>query len=196
MHRSRPFCAAFLGLLGVLAAGCSDSTAPAGGRPPSELTFLQLKVTAPPLLANSVTFAACKGQQAEGQLFYDDGTGQQGEEFARLKLDNASLLAHPDGTPFASGECVNITMSKDPNSSDVMVQLEPTGLRFDPSHPAELRLDYGDAEGVDAVVLGKVGVWRQEHDGDPFVLIGSAIQTSLLKVRANLTGFSRYALAY
>lgn len=196
MHRSRPFRAAFLGLLGVLTAGCSDSTAPAGGRPPSELTFLQLKVTAQPLLANSVTFAACKGQEAQGQLFFNDGSDQEGEEFARLKLDSQSLLAHPDGTPFAAGECVNITMSKDPSSTDVMVQLEPTGLKFDPSHPAELRLDYGEAEGVDPIVLAKVGVWRQEQASDPFVLIGSVIQTDLLKFRANLTGFSRYALAY
>lgn len=196
MHRSRPLRAARLGLVALLAAACSDSTAPAGGRPPSELTFLQLKVTAPPLLANSITFAACEGQQAEGQLFFDDGRGREGEEFARLKLDSHSLLAHPDGTPFAPGECIDITMSKDPTSSDVMVQLEPTGLKFDANHPAELRLDYGEVEDVDPIVLGKVGVWRQEHPGDPFELIGSAIQTDILKFRANLAGFSRYALAY
>jgi hypothetical protein len=87
-------------------------------------------------------------------------------------------------------------MSKDPTSADVVVQLEPTGLKFDSSHPAELRLDYGEAEGMNPLVLAKVGVWRQERTSDPFVLIGSAIQTDLLKFRANLTGFSRYALAY
>jgi hypothetical protein len=185
-----------MGLLAVLAAGCSDSTAPGTGRPPSDLTFLQIATTAPPLLASSTTFSACKGQDAEGRLFFNDGTDHEGEEFARLTLNSGSLLAHPDGTPFATGDCVNITMTKDPASKDVMVQLEPTGLKFDPVHPAELRLDYGDAEGVDAVILGKVGIWRQEKDGDPFVLIGSAIQTDVLKVRGNLTGFSRYALAY
>ncbi|HEU4647561.1 MAG TPA: hypothetical protein VFS33_00780 [Gemmatimonadales bacterium] len=196
MHRSRPFRAALLGLLGVAAASCSDSTAPADTRPPSALTFLQLKVSSPPLLANSITFAACEGQQAEGQLFFDDGSGHEGEEFARLKLDSHSLLAHPDGTPFAPGECIDITMSKDPASTDIMVQLEPSGLKFDSSHPAELRLDYGEAEDVDPIVLARVGIWRQEKPSDPFVLIGSAIQTDLLKFRANLTGFSRYALAY
>ncbi len=197
MPMPRPLRTTVAGLLAALAAGCSDSTAPGSGRQQSDLTILKLAPTAPPLLQTSVQFTACQGQAAEGKLFFDDGSGHEGEEFARLTIDAISLLARPDGTPFSLGDCVTITMSvADPASKNVLVQLEPGGLSFNPVHPAELRLDYGKDEGVDANVLTKVGIWRQEKVGDPFVLIGSAVLADVLKVRANLTGFSRYALAY
>jgi hypothetical protein len=182
-------------LAGALVAGCSDSTAPS--RPQTDLNILQLLPTAPALLQNSVSFEACQGQGTEGRLFFQNNSGEEGEEFARLTLDGNSLLAKPDGTPFGSGECVTVTMSlADPLSRDLLIQLEPSGLRFDPAHPAQLRLDYGEAEGVDSDIENRIAIWRQEKAGDPFVQIGSAVLKDQRKVEANLTGFSRYALAY
>lgn len=182
-------------LAGLLAAACSDSTAPS--RPPAELNILQLQPTAPPLLANSVSFQACQGQGAEGRLFFQNSSGGKGEEFARLTLGGESLSRKPDGTPIGAGECVTITMSiADPQSRDLLVQLEPSGLGFDPAHPAQLRLDYGQAEGVDSTVEDRIAIWRQEHPGDPFVEIGSAVFKDVEEVEASLLGFSRYALAY
>jgi hypothetical protein len=184
-------------LVAALALACSDSTAPAPERPEASLSILKIAPTTPPLLSTSVTVNACSGQETEARLFFDNGSGMEGEDFARLKIDAASLLTRPDGTAFAPGDCVSITMTApDPASKQVLVQLEPTGLKFDPAHPAELRMNYGEAEGLDNVVLAKVGVWRQEKLGDPFVLIGSAKLTDVLQVSADLTGFSRYALAY
>jgi hypothetical protein len=176
-------------------AACSDAAAPLDIRPPDQLNILRLLPTAPPLLADSTTFTACKGQGAVGQLFFNDGSGGEGEEFARLTLDGASLASKPDGTPFAQGECVQITMAVD-DPTQVLVRLEPSGLRFDPSHPAQLKLEYGEAEGVDSTVEAKIAIWRQETAGAPFVEVGSAVVKDLQEVEANLLGFSRYALAY
>lgn len=176
-------------------AACSDATAPVETRPPAQLNILRLLPTAPPLLANDTTFTACKGQGAEGRLVFNDGSGGEGEEFARLTLDGASLLTKPDGTPFAPGECVQITMALD-DPTQILVRLEPSGLRFDPAHPAQLKLEYGEAEGVDSTVEAKISIWRQENLGDPFVRIGSAVIENLQEVDADLLGFSRYALAY
>jgi hypothetical protein len=182
-------------LASAFVAGCSDSTAPS--RSQTDLNILQLLPTAPPLSQNSVSFQACQGQGAEGRLFFQDGSGGEGEEFARLTFDGQSLLAKPDGSPFGPGECVTITMAlADPASRDLLVQLEPSGLRFDSNHPVQLRLDYGEAEGVDSNIEDRIAIWRQEQVGDPFVQIGSAVLKDQRKVEANLTGFSRYALAY
>jgi hypothetical protein len=183
-------------LAGLLAAACSDSTAPLPSRPGAELTILQLGPAAPALETNSVTFTACKGVDAEGRIGYVSTSGEQ-EDFARLKLDGASLFARPDGTPYQNGECERITMSVvDPTAKQVQVELQPSGLKFSLDHPAELRLDYGEAEGVDAEVESKIGIWRQETPGDPFVLVGTAVLKDSKEVEAKLFGFSRYALAY
>jgi hypothetical protein len=179
----------------LVTAACSDATAPVESRPPAQLNILRLLPTAPPLLADTTTFTACKGQGAEGRLVFNDGGGGEGEEFARLTLDGASLLAKPDGTPFAPGECLQITMAVD-DPAQILVRFEPSGLRFDPAHPAQLKLEYGEAEGVDSTVQAQISIWRQENSGDPFVRIGSAVIENLQEVDANLLGFSRYALAY
>jgi hypothetical protein len=174
---------------------CSDSTGPAETRPPAQLNILRLSPAAPPLLATSTTFQACQGSGAEGRLFFNNGSGGEGEEFARLTLGNNTLLAKPDGTPFAPNECILITMSVD-DPTQVLVHLEPTGLQFSPAAPAQLRLEYSEAEGVDSTIVAKIGIWRQETSADPFVRIGSAVIQSLQEVEASLLGFSRYALAY
>ncbi len=180
-------------LLATLA--CSDSMGPVQSRPPAQLNILRLSPTAPPLLATSTTFNACNGSGAEGRLFFSDGTGGEGEEFARLTLHNNTLLAKPDGSPFGPNECIQITMALD-DPTQVLVQLEPTGLRFNPVAPAELRLQYGEAEGVDSTVESQIAIWRQETAGAPFVQIGSALFKDQTEVEASLFGFSRYALAY
>jgi hypothetical protein len=176
-------------------AACSDSSGPVESRPPADLTILRLSPTAPPLLETSTTFTACGGQGAEGRLFFNDGNGGEGEEFARLTLDNNTLLAKPDGTPFAPGECIQITMALD-DPAQVLVRLEPSGLRFNPAKPAQLKIEYDQAEGVDSTIEAQIAIWRQEAPGDPFVRIGSAVIENLKEVQANLLGFSRYALAY
>jgi hypothetical protein len=84
----------------------------------------------------------------------------------------------------------------DPGSGELLLELQPTGLQFRATEPAELEMEYREAEGVTAVIEAELGIWRQESPGDPFVRIGTVVIEDLDEVEAELTGFSRYALAY
>jgi hypothetical protein len=181
-------------ILLAAAAACSESTAPEP-RDPAALTIIQLAGTAPPLLSTSVTFTACRGSGVEGRLFYDNGSGGEGEEFARLKIDSNTLLRRPDGTVIGTGECVDITMSV-PDPARLEIALEPTGLTFNPQDPAELKIEYGEAEGVTDDIEAQLAIWRQEAPGQPYVRLGTLILDDLDEAEADLLGFSRYALSY
>ena len=41
-----------------------------------------------------------------------------------------------------------------------------------------------------------LGIWRQEQPGDPFVRLNAVLELEIDEANADLTGFSRYALAY
>jgi hypothetical protein len=41
-----------------------------------------------------------------------------------------------------------------------------------------------------------LAIWRQEADGDPFVRLSSLLSIDFEEIDAELSGFSRYALAY
>ena len=88
----------------------------------------------------------------------------------------------------------------------MMFQIEPSGLKFNPANPAELRISYaatggdldndGDHDSADDSLEARLAIWRQETPGTPFQRLSSLISTSDHDVRANLTGFSRYAVSY
>ena len=195
--------------LGVASAACSSATD--SGQvvsPPDNLTYLRLATTAPPLCSNTVTFDAVKGTSVEAALVFpepgDDCNGST-EDFVRLKIDAQSLLEMPDGTPINDGDHVTITMTWVGGDS-IMVELEPTGLVFNPAKPAELKIEYGEAsddlnhdgtvDQEDDDIEQELGMWRQEHPGDDFVLIGSVKVEDANEIEAKLNGFSRYAIAY
>jgi len=202
----------FLGVGALCVAACGDDSNdtpgpddPGATRPPSELTILRLAASAPPLFESSVTFWAVRGEDREGRLYFSDGQGQRGEEYVRLKVDAASLLARPDGTPFAPGDSVQITVTAvDP--SQILFQFAPEGLTFSSVSPAELDIEYseagddlnddGRADEEDDDVESRIGVWRQAALGQSFVRLGSATIEDLREIEAELTSFSRYAIAY
>ena len=84
----------------------------------------------------------------------------------------------------------------DPGSGELLLELQPTGLQFRATEPAELDMEYREAEGVTPAIEAELGIWRQESPGDSFVRIGTVVIEDLDEVEAELTGFSRYALAY
>jgi hypothetical protein len=192
--------------------GCSSSTDSAGSitKPPSDLNFLTLAPTAPALCSNTVTFEATKGIDVEAALQFPepghpaDCSGGT-EDFVRLRIDKESLLELPNGTPLQDGDKVTITMTWVGGDS-IMVQLEPTGLKFNPAKPAELKIEYGEAsddlnhngtvDAEDAAIEQELALWRQATLADPFVLIGSIKLEDTNEFEADLTGFSRYAIAY
>lgn len=189
-----------------LLASCSDSSGPGDGpRPPSELTVLRLAAGSPPLFNPEQSFWAVRGRDREARIFFQNEAGEAGEEYLRLRVDAPSLLAYPDGTPFAPDDSVLITIRVvDP--AQFLFELEPSGLRFSPDVPAELKIHYdqadddldkdGDVDAIDASLEQQLSIWRQESPGDPFVKVGTLLVEDLEEVEADLEGFSRYALAY
>ena len=192
--------------------GCSSSTDNGGGisKPPSELNFLTFAAAAPALCSNSVTFDATKGVDVEAALEFPepgepaDCSGGT-EDFVRLRIDKESLLELPNGTPLNDGDVVSITMTWVGGDS-IMVQLEPTGLKFNPAKPAELKIEYGEAsddldhngtvDAEDEAIEQELGLWRQATPAESFDLIGSVKLEDLNEFEAELNGFSRYAIAY
>jgi len=194
----------------VLAVGCSsDDTpspdSPGSERPPAELSVARLSPDAPPLESSTVSFWAVKGEQAEQKLYFLDDQGQRGEEYLSLKLDDESLLSRPDGSAIAEGDSVLITITvEDP--ALLLFELQPSGLKFSPADPAELKIRYahadddlnedGTVDGEDDHIESILGIWRQELPGDPFIRLGSVKVEGQEELEAELTGFSRYAIAY
>jgi hypothetical protein len=185
-------------LLAVAAAACGD---PSGGdrevRPAEELVFLRAAADAPPLEDYDVSFVAVAGQDHEVRIDYVNG-----EECLRFRLDDESLYARPNGTRFRDGDTVTIRI-RVVDTGAFNFEFSPAGLRFDRDEPAELRVDYGNAHPdyngdgrVDAADDDfELGWWRQEMPGRNWERIGSARLHDLTEVRADLEGFTRYALA-
>lgn len=185
---------------------CSDSSGPDGGsKPPAELNVVRLPDGSPPLFNAETTFYARRGEDREARIFFQDDVGGSGEEYLRLRVDAPSLLARPDGTPFAEDDSILITIRVvDP--AQMLFELEPSGLTFSPAEPAELKIHYdqtggdldddGDVDLDDDTIERTMAIWRQESPGDPFVRVGTAVVEDLEEAEAELQGFSRYALAY
>lgn len=191
------------------AAACSsDNTAPNSPPPtrsPSELNIIALAQNSPPVWNPTVTFWALKGEDREARIFFQDAVGGQGEEYLRLTIRDDALLARPDGTPIAYGDSVLITV-RVVDAQQILFELEPSGLTFSPLEPAELEIDYGEADddfnqdGVvdaeDAAIEDELSIWRQETPGGPFEKVASFTIEEFTEIKADLLGFSRYAIAY
>jgi hypothetical protein len=197
-------------LAAVAAAGlsCSDSSGPDDGpdepRPPAQLNILHLEATSPPLLNPVDSFYAKVGEDREVRIFFADIEGGAGEEYLRLRVDAQSLLARPDGTPFAAGDSILIQVAVvDP--AQLLFEMQPSGLTFSPEHPARLAIHFshcgddfnrdGRVDDEDDSIEQELSIWRQETLIDPFVRLGSA-EVGDREIEADLDGFSRYALAY
>ena len=207
-ERMYPMRTRFLLLLAPLALlACSDSGEPNDGdsKPPAALNIVALSDDAPPLYNAEASFYAVKGRDAEARIYFQDDQGQPGEEYLRLRVDAPSLQARPDGSAIAEGDSVLITIRVvDP--AKMLFEMEPSGLTFSADRPAELKIRYEEARGdlnddgsVDAEdddIESTMAIWRQETPADPFVRVGTAVVKDLEEAEAELTGFSRYALAY
>jgi len=206
MHRSPSFSLTFLALLAGLGA-CSDSTNPGDpNKPPGQLTVVRLAPASLPLFNSPDSFYAVKGEDRELRIdFQDPATGGAGEEFLRLRVRPGSLLSRPDGTQIATGDSVLITVRiVDPTK--ILFEMEPSGLSFDPTEPAELKIHYNHADHdfnedgaidvFDSRLKSELAIWRQELLTDPFVRLGSVNVEESEEINADILGFTRYAIAY
>jgi hypothetical protein len=191
--------------LALLAASCGDGTSPGDDvRPTEALTFLRPAAGAPQFADTTVQFYAKRGDDREVRIRYAVAPGEF-EEFVRFRVRDETLLAYPDGRPFAQGDSVLISV-RVVDFARLIVELEPSGLRFSASRPAELTFKYnhtspdrdgdGDVDGDDSRAETLLAVWRQEAPGQPWVRLSSKIEIEIDEIEADLTGFSGYALAY
>ena len=205
MSRYRTFVLAVAAVL-LAATACSDSTTPGDNtRPPEDLNFARLASTSLPLFNAEESFYAKKGEDRELRIFFQDLSGGQGEEFLRLRVRDESLLSRPDGTPFAAGDSVLITV-RVVDVTKILFEMEPSGLSFNPALPAELKIHYSHADhdfnedggtnAEDDQIKSQLGIWRQATLTDPFIRLGSVNVEGTEEINADILGFSRYAIAY
>jgi hypothetical protein len=184
-------------------AGC-DSTGP-DQQPEASLTIVSRAAGAPPLESSVLSFYAVRGESREGELFYQDESGGRGERFLRLRFDDESIVTGADGLPVAPGDSVLITITV-VDASRILFDFQPSGILFNPLERPELRIRYaeaegdfdddGDADAEDAAIEARLAIWRQEAPGLPFLRLGTVRFDDLDEVEAELSGFTRYAIAY
>ncbi len=197
----------FLFIAAAAVAACNDSTGTrVVQRNESDLSFLRTAADAPPLASFGASFWAVRGDERELRLSYRPRLGStDSTEFLRLRISDASLLNLPSGLPIALGDSVLITVTViDP--ARMIVELQPAGLVFARGEPAELEMRYreadpdydddGDVDADDDEIETRLSIWRQERIGEPWVQIGGDVRVDSDDVKADLTGFTRYAIAY
>lgn len=176
-----------------------------GPDPSDQLAILRIPASAPALFTDTVAFYAKVGRDDEGFIYFKTAAGGRGEKFARIRIRQRSLASRPDGTPFGPGDSVLIVM-KVVNPLELGVELLPSGIHFNASDPAELRIEYeatkgdlngdGQKDAKDDAIEQKIALWRQEKPGDPLVKIGTVKTDGLRELKADLVSFSRYYIAY
>ncbi|HEY2377240.1 MAG TPA: hypothetical protein VGH98_14790 [Gemmatimonadaceae bacterium] len=191
---------ALLTVLLVSACG-GDATGPNTiEKPGSDLHFLQLSPSAPALQATTVSFYAKVGEDREARVKF-----QNGEDYLRFRVFGNSLSQRPDGSSFAQGDSILITITvTDPTK--LQADFQPAGLKFSSSAPARLQFEFGECDGdinsdgvvnsADAALLPLISTWRQETPGAPWIKVGSTVEADVNEVQAFITGFTGYALAY
>jgi hypothetical protein len=194
----------------ALVAGCgTEPAAPTAGAPLSsgatqdpvvsaEPAFLTAAPGAPKIANPEISFWAKQGQDHTVRMYYHAQPGAlDSSTFAELRLRRTSLKAYPDARPFAAGDSVLITMSlADPER--LILELKPSGLKFSADRPASLKLSYvhTDAASASPSVEKTLRIWRRESSDQPWTTLATNFETGLHEVKADLSGFSGYAIAY
>ena len=199
------------GVLSCVAAcvlfGCSDAapTAP-DVRPVNGLRLLSVTADAPALATTVSSFYAVRGRNAGIDIWYRPKAGSRDStKFLEFRLDNTSLDRRPDGTVFAEGDSVLITLTvTDPKH--LIVDFQPSGLRFTTKNPGRLKMFFaqcgddldgnGSVDGEDDAIENQLSIWRQESVLAPWIKLSSVEVKSNKEVDASIAGFTGYALAY
>ena len=196
---------ALAAVVAAVAACGDDPVQPTATRPVGSLNILRRSEAAPPLVSNSASFYAVRGEDRELRMSYaNTGEAGSGAEFLRLRVNRNTLLARPDGSTVAQGDSVLITVTADPVL--MSVDFQPSGLRFSSSEPAELKLRWAEADddinrdgrvdGADDALRDDLAIWRHESANDPWGKLATVLKLDVEEAEARLTGFSGYAVAY
>lgn len=180
----------------VLATACNDSSGPNGTDtlPEDQLDFVPISATAPPLATLDTSFWAVRGEERTLEMrFAGQGGPGTGSRFLELEIEDESLLRRPDGTLFAEGDSIEITVSID--GEVFLIDFGPSGLVFNPEEPAELEIEYAEAEDDFLAIEADFDVWRQEQPGEDWQKLASVKFEDLDEIEVSIFGFTRFALA-
>ncbi|MEO7712848.1 MAG: hypothetical protein ABIV10_08020 [Gemmatimonadaceae bacterium] len=195
-------------LFGALSGCASDGALSPDGdiRSAEELHFLRPAADAPLLANPMLSFYAKRGEDREAFMYYQPRPGRSDSSvFMRFKVSATSLDRRPDGTVIQMGDSVLITIRlADP--ARLILDFQPSGLRFSVSKPADLKLDFresshdfdgdGDQDADDDRAKTALRIWKQEAPGLPWVRLASVTNFSLEELEADILGFTGYAIAY
>jgi hypothetical protein len=190
------------GALCALAALSCDSPTDSRQLPENELIFLRATDEAPPLDSLVVHVWAKAGEGRQAVIRYQKVGSYGGDICLEFKIPGDGLYKRPDGTEVQKGDSVLITITVlDPKLFNF--RFEPAGLQFRQDKPAELRVSYkwadrdfnGDGVENGADARFRFDFWKQEVDGGDWYQVGTVKDANVEELRANIRGFTKYAMA-
>ena len=199
---------ALLAPLLLASFACQDANEPPdNGGQTTQPNFLRLSASAPPPAQTTVSFWAKKGEDRDVDIDFAAEPGALDTvEFLEFKVRAGSLAFRPDGSPFALGDSILITITVE-DAENMIFRFQPSGLRFSASEPARLDLYYsladpdfdedGTVDSDDAIIEAtKLAIWKQEVVGGPWVKLGVIRDIEIDEIEANITSFTGFAIAY
>ena len=181
-------------LLATLAISCADvdrvSLPPQAAVSTGELTFLRFSDDAYAAAEKGGSFWAAPGQDRSIALRYTD----TGQEFMRFEVGATSL---------AGSDSVLITVRVN-DAGNLVFHFEPSGLQFNTSAPALLRINHaranpdvdadGDVDLTDSVLETQATIWKQELPGLPWLKLPSINLTGDIE-QAKVYDFTSFGMA-
>lgn len=175
----------------LLLAGCEVATAPEQDQ--EQPTFARVSGTAASV--SGASFWAVRGELRVLELERADGSTA-----LEFEVGPNSLLARPDGTPFAEGDSILITVT--PRATgEYVYDFEPSGLTFSSTQPALIRMHFDpDLNGdgliglLDQLLKSTLSVWMQPAPGLLWLPIPSLLLPGNV-VEGRVTHFTGFALA-
>jgi len=190
----------------ALAGACSNSSGPGPAPARATLNFVRQDSTYKPLLSAQGSFYAKVGEARRVRLVYQASTPtDSGAEFLRFEVPSDGLYRKPDGTPFAAGDSIKIIVTVvDPKQ--FLFDFQPSGLQFNPSDPARLKVEYhyadpdyngdGSVDSSDAEIEGLLSLWRREPPDSLWFKMAAVKSVELSEFDADVLRFSQYAVAW
>ncbi len=172
------------------------------------MNFLRPASDAPAIANPVVTFYAKAGSDREAFMYYrprPGGGGNDSTVFLRFRVQKDALLSRPDGTPFANGDSILITITlSDP--AHLGVDFQPSGLRFNPSRQAKLKISFleadddlngdGTVNGSDTALQALLAIWQRESAASPWIRLTTVVTVETHEVEASVAGFTSYIIAW
>ncbi len=190
----------------AMAGACSNSSGPDSTTGRATLNVVLQDSTYKPLLSATGSFWAKMGEGRRVRLVYQGyAPTDSGAEFLRFDVPADGLYRKPDGTAFAAGDSIRITVTVvDPKR--FLFDFQPSGLQFNPSDPARLRVEYhyadpdfngdGSVDSSDANIEGLLSLWRREPPDSLWFQMAAVKSVELEQFDADVLRFSQYAIAW